>query len=186
MNKLFHTCILVSLTLLYSYSGYSQTTQYSDFAPSVFEGSTVTEEIYSPALEGNLQGNPSTQPVKVYLPPDYDNYPDNKYPVIYLLHPYTGDHNTYYEDYGILETVNQLISNKSIIPMIIVTPNAKTIYDGSFYTNSYVSGNWEDFIVQEVTQYIEGKYRVLDQQESIHTDLESTKVEIYQQCAQLR
>ena len=42
----------------FEFGGYSQTLHYSDFEPTIFEGSTVVENIYSPALEGNLQGNP--------------------------------------------------------------------------------------------------------------------------------
>jgi S-formylglutathione hydrolase FrmB len=123
-------------------------------------------DIVSPALEGNLQGNPPTQPVKVYLPPGYENFPDNSYPVVYLLHPYTGDYNIFYENFNLLSRLNKLIAEKSISPMIVVTPNAKTAYDGSFYVNSYVTGNWEDFIMEDVKNYIEDEYHILERQKS--------------------
>jgi len=138
-----------------------------DYVPTVFEGSTVVEQMYSPALEGNLQGNPSTQPVKIYLPPGYHDYPNNKYPVVYLLHAGDEcDYDNFYAYYGLLNTLNQLISSKTIVPMVIVTPNARAIYGNSCYTNSYVTGNWEDYIVQDVIQHVESKYLVLDQRDS--------------------
>jgi S-formylglutathione hydrolase FrmB len=167
MKKMITTSILFSLLFIFFQYGYSQTTQPSDFEPTAFVGSTVVDSIYSPALEGNLQGNPSTQPVKVYLPPHYENFPDNRYPVVYLLHP--GDicnYNYFYSADGLLEIVNQLIFNKTIVPMIIVTPNATTEYGNSCYTNSYVTGNWEDYIVQNVIGHVESKYLVLDQRDS--------------------
>jgi len=165
MKMSIHTIILISLLFLCSNRGYSQTTQYSDFLPSVFEGSTVVEDVYSPALEGNLQGNPSTQPVKVYLPPGYDNFTNNKYPVVYLLHGGREDYNSFYYEYDLLNKLNRLISERIMGPMIIVTPNASTDYGDSKYTNSYVSGNWEDYIIQDVIQSIESNYLILDQRE---------------------
>jgi S-formylglutathione hydrolase FrmB len=158
--------IFASLFLFNLYDGYSQSITYSDFEPTVFKGSTVVEHVYSPSLEGNLQNNPTTQPVKVYLPPGYDQYPGNVYPVVYLLHGNTQNYNSFYQRYSLANTVNNLISTKAIRPMIIVTPNAKTIYGGSHYTNSYVSGYWEDYIVKDVIRDIEGKYQILDQQDS--------------------
>ncbi len=166
MNKLSRTSILSSLYLLCSYSGYSQFTQYSDYEPTLFEGYTVVEQIYSPGLEGNLLRDTSTQPVKVYLPPSYDDFPENEYPVLYLLGGYTWDHNAYYDDHQLFERLNEMISRKIIVPMIVVTPNAKNKYDGSSYVNSYVTGNWEGYIVQDVIQGIENKYSVLKQPQS--------------------
>ena len=46
----------------------------ADLEPIVFTGSTDAVYVYSPGLEGNLLGDTSTQPVKVYLPPGYDPY----------------------------------------------------------------------------------------------------------------
>ena len=50
--------------------------------------------------------------------------------------------------------------------MIIVTPNADNSYDGSYYTNSYVTGNWEDFISQKLVDYIDANYRTI---KSVHS-----------------
>ena len=134
---------------------------------AIYKGKTVVEHVYSPGLENNLLGTPSTQAVKVYLPPGYDIFPHNKYPVVYLLHRYWSDYNSYYVSYPGLENIlNQLISGKVIVPMIVVTPNGSNRYLGSFYTNSCVTGNWEDYIVQDVIGGIEHKVRVLAQHES--------------------
>ena len=45
--------------------------------------------------------------------------------------------------------------------MIVVMPNARNAFDGSFYTNSPVTGNWEQFIVRDLVNYVDHKYRTL-------------------------
>jgi S-formylglutathione hydrolase len=166
MKKMITLSILFSLLFIFIQYGNSQTTQPSDFEPTVFEGSTEVDSIYSPALEGNLLGVPSNQPVKVYLPPSYENFPNNRYPVVFILHNHTNNYNVFFENHNIVEKLDRLISQKTISPMIIATPNAETKYGGSCYTNTYVSGNWEDYIINDVFQYIENSYFVLDQPES--------------------
>ena len=54
MKKLFAITSVFIVTFFLYIKGYSQTTQFSEFEPSVFEGSTVVDKVYSPALEGNL------------------------------------------------------------------------------------------------------------------------------------
>ena len=158
--------ILIVIILLTS-SGVSQTIQHPHFDPTIFEGSTNVMEVYSAALEDNLLGDSPTQPTRIYLPPGYNLYPDNEYPVIYLLHGHYGDHNTFYQsDNNLFQLLNRMISLKIIVPLIVVTPNGTNEYAGSMYTNSYVSGNWEDYIVQDVIQSIESKYNVLRQSRS--------------------
>jgi S-formylglutathione hydrolase FrmB len=50
--------------------------------------------------------------------------------------------------------------------MIVVTPNGKNAYDGCQYTNSYVIGNWENYIVQDVVQHVESNFHALMQRDS--------------------
>jgi S-formylglutathione hydrolase len=46
--------------------------------------------------------------------------------------------------------------------MIVVVPNGRNAYLGSFYTNSTVNGNWEDYVYRDVVSYIDGKYRTIN------------------------
>jgi hypothetical protein len=52
----------------------------------------VVDQITSPSLEGNLLGDPATREVIVYLPPSYNQ--GGNFPVVYLLHGYTGNART--------------------------------------------------------------------------------------------
>jgi S-formylglutathione hydrolase FrmB len=45
--------------------------------------------------------------------------------------------------------------------MIIVLANAQTLHNGSMYSNSVTTGNWEDFMSRDLVAYIDGHYRTL-------------------------
>jgi enterochelin esterase-like enzyme len=45
--------------------------------------------------------------------------------------------------------------------MIVVMPDQKTKWGGSFYSNSAVTGNWEDFTVKDLVAHVDSKYRTL-------------------------
>jgi poly(3-hydroxybutyrate) depolymerase len=58
------------------------------FSAQVLAQGTLEEiRVFSPALEGNLEGNDPERGVFVYLPPGYANS-DKRYPVVYFLHGY--------------------------------------------------------------------------------------------------
>lgn len=115
-------------------------------------------EIPAPSLQGNLLGDPTDQAVSVLLPPSY-NSSDRRYPVVYFLPGFGGDGSApnYFDPY---ETA-RLMRSGQIEEMILVTPNGANLVGGSFYVNSSVSGNWEDFILQDLVGYIDDNYRTL-------------------------
>ena len=47
--------------------------------------------------------------------------------------------------------------------MIIVVVNGANSLGGSFYVNSPVTGNWDDFVTQDVVGYVDAHYRTLPQ-----------------------
>ena len=51
-------------------------------------------------------------------------------------------------------------------PMIVVMPNAFTRFQGSFYGNSVVTGDWERFVTRELVDYIDTHYRTLARAQS--------------------
>src|SRR3954463_413579 len=62
--------------------------------------------------------------------------------------------------------MDTLVRNGAVREMIIVMPNGRNVFDGSFYTNSASAGNWDDFISKELVAYVDGKYRTLARPES--------------------
>lgn len=131
----------------------------------VASGRIVELKVPAPSLKGNLLGDPVEQPVVIYLPPSYDKDPAKRYPTIYLLHGYMGRPqewiNQGYEGMFLQPEMDTLIANAKTSEMIVVAPNGRNAYLGSFYTNSIVTGNWEDHITCDVVSFIDSRYRTL-------------------------
>jgi enterochelin esterase-like enzyme len=133
------------------------------------EGKLVYDTLHSRALEGNLLGDSADRQVIIYLPPSYKASPNRRYPVVYLLHGYTMraedwvGGGTYKGLFNILPGLNRFMSQNPNREMIVVMPDAYNKYQGSWYANSPVTGNWEDFIVQELVQHVDTTYRTQPQ-----------------------
>jgi S-formylglutathione hydrolase FrmB len=128
-------------------------------------GKFVDAKIPAPSLKGNLLGDPTEQAASIYLPPGYESAPTKRYPVIYLLHGYAGSNQTWTTDgefsLNIAPILDALIRSGKLRKVILVAPNANNAYNGSFYVNSPVTGNWEDYIFRDVVSYIDRNYRTL-------------------------
>lgn len=141
-------------------------------APSVLsqEGRLVRDKIHSASLEGTVTGESPDRSVTVYLPPSYDSSPLKRYPVIYLLHGIGDTDEEWVRRSDAWETIQGLMnkgnSEGKFGEMIIVMPDARTKWFGSFYTNSPVTGKWEEFTTNDLVKYIDGKYRTLAQAKS--------------------
>lgn len=129
----------------------------------------VREQVHSPALEGNLLGDPADQPVVIYLPPAYHET-SRRYPVLYLLHGIGDSPDVWvasaYQGMRIAATMDSLITAGAVQPMIVVMPHATNRYIGTYYTNSPVSGGWEDWIARDLVRHVDGAYRTLARAES--------------------
>ena len=134
------------------------------FAQQAFPaGQMITDTITSAALEGNKLGDPNTRNMTIYLPPGY-NDSDKAYPVIYLLHGFGGDERSLVDEVGeplAIFLIDSLIDAGTLKEMIIVMPDAKNKYGGSFYLNSELTGDYEDYIAHELVDYIDGRYRTI-------------------------
>jgi enterochelin esterase-like enzyme len=128
-------------------------------------GTLVQEAVYGHALEGNLFADSPRRTVFVYLPPCYARHPDRRYPVVYLLHGYQGSAKQWMSDgkdgWDIRDVMDRSIASGKVHEMIVVMPDAKNKLGGSFYTNSVVNGNWEEFLAHDLVAYVDGKYRTL-------------------------
>jgi S-formylglutathione hydrolase FrmB len=147
----------------------------SDMASEVLNiyfarGTLISTKLHSPGLEGNLLGDSPDRDVAIYLPPGYDLDESKSYPVLYFLHGITQFPSTWLGgwinvnvDFEVL--MNNMLGQGTLNPMIIVIPDSHNKYEGSYYTNSSVAGDWEDFIVKDVVQYMDENYRTLASRE---------------------
>ena len=133
------------------------------------EGRLVRETVHGVSIKKNVTGESPDRRVSVYLPPSYDTSPQKRYPTVYVLHGITDTDGTWISPWTrsgdpwqtIPGVMNRGIAEKRFGEMIIVMPDQLTKWGGSFYTNSAATGNWEDFTVGDLVNYIDGKYRTL-------------------------
>lgn len=127
-------------------------------------GRLVHATVHSPGLEDNLLGDSPNQRVSVYLPPGYDAEPERRYPALYLLHGFGGSPRDWTgSGYGmtIQGMMDSLVAVEAIREMIVVIPNGSNRYQGSFYMNSPVTGDWEDWIARDLVSHVDREYRTI-------------------------
>lgn len=127
--------------------------------------SIVIDSLYSAALE-NAGGENPTRRISIYLPHDYEENIDKRYPVIYYLHGFTSSDSTNLKWFETDKKLSIAFENAKIRPFILVVANQYTLYRGSFYTNSSLTGNWADFTARDLVNYIDQKYRTIPHRNS--------------------
>jgi len=125
------------------------------------KGSWEKINVHGKSLEGNLEGDSPDRDVFVYLPPSYATSPNRRYPVVYFLHGYAAHAETYWNSLSVPVAADADVANGSSREMIIVLPDAFTIYSGSMFSNSPTTGDWEAFIAHDLVAYIDGHYRTI-------------------------
>lgn len=119
-------------------------------------------EIAAPSLAENLVDELAERTIYVYLPPSYATS-EKRYPVVYYLPGY-GDSSVL--GFRLPNDMDALIESGAVQEMIVVVASGDSKPGGGFYVNSPVTGNWEDFIVQDVVGYVDANFRTLPQAES--------------------
>lgn len=128
------------------------------------KGTLINQNIQAPSLKNNMFKTITEQAIIVYLPPSYEAS-DKKYPVLYFLPGFSTSITAFtsgtFQGFRLQESMDELINEGKIKEMIVVIPNGGTFMLGSFYVNSPVRGNWEDFIVKDLVNYIDNNYRTI-------------------------
>jgi enterochelin esterase-like enzyme len=98
----------------------------------------------------------------IYLPPDYDKN-ERKYPVVYLLHGYTGNETDWIQQGEAPTLIDRAIANGTIPPMIVIMPDGQN----SWYVNSPTTNwNYEDFFIKEFIPRMDSMYRTRAKKDS--------------------
>jgi enterochelin esterase-like enzyme len=127
----------------------------------VRKGSWEKIKVHGKSLEGNLEGDSPDREVFVYLPPGYAGSPNRRYPVVYFLHGYAAHAETYWKSLSVPAAADAAIADGSSREMILVLPDAFTIYDGSMFSNSPTTGDWETFIAKDLPAFVDTHYRTI-------------------------
>ena len=164
-RNLFHASALAALLT----SGSSLPAQAQTIVPPPVSGAKpVTVErikVHSAAIEGNLEGEPADRDVIVFLPPSYKLDTGRRYPVVYALHGYFIGAEQWTGEIHVPQTIEGAFA-QGTQDMIVVLPDSKTVYLGSFYSSSATTGDFERFISRDLVTYIDAHYRTLPSRES--------------------
>ncbi len=123
----------------------------------------------SAILRDNPLGDPYIRDLIVYLPPGYEEH-DTRYPSVYCLSGFTGRGKMMLNDSAftpnLAERMDRLIDAGNVRPMILVMPDCFTYYGGSQYINSTATGNYENYLTQEIVPFVDENFRTLSHRDS--------------------
>jgi enterochelin esterase-like enzyme len=122
------------------------------------------------------RSNNVVRELNVYVPPDYDANPRQRYPVLYLLHGFANDHHSWHRYGRANDILDNLLAKKAIKPFIVVMPlgygGASVNGDGTGIPPAGASAFGGDFalyerdILEDIIPLIDGKYRTLANREN--------------------
>jgi enterochelin esterase-like enzyme len=122
-------------------------------------------KVHGSTLEGNLEGNSTDRDVLVYLPPSYRKDRKRRYPVLYALHGFSIGAQQWSGEIHVPQTIEGAFASGSR-EMIVVLPDSKTVHNGSMYSSSATTGDFENFIARDLVAYVDSHYRTLPRRES--------------------
>ena len=132
--------------------------------PAVIPGAKpVTVEhvkIHGTALEGNLEGDAVDRDVLVFLPPSYAQKKSQRFAVLYALHGYSIGAEQWSHEIHVPQTIEGAFA-QGAKEMIVVLPDSKTLHNGSMYSSSVTTGDFEHFIAHDLVAYIDAHYRTI-------------------------
>jgi enterochelin esterase-like enzyme len=138
--------------------------QVQTAAPPVVPGARpVTVEhikVHGQSLEGNLEGDAVDREVIVFLPPSYAKDKHRRYPVVYALHGYSIGAEQWTQEIHVPQTIEGAFA-QGANEMIVVLPDSKTVHNGSMYSSSVTTGDFERFISHDLVAYIDAHYRTI-------------------------
>jgi enterochelin esterase-like enzyme len=136
--------------------------------PVVADAKPVSVEhikIHGESLEGNLEGDAVDRDVFIFLPPSYSKDKHRRYPVVYALHGYSIGAEQWTHEIHVPQTIEGAFA-QGAKEMIAVLPDSKTMHNGSMYSSSVTTGDFEKFIAHDVVAYIDAHYRTIPNRES--------------------
>jgi S-formylglutathione hydrolase FrmB len=122
-------------------------------------------KIHGAGLDGNLEGNAADRDVLVFLPPSYPSQPNRRYPVLYALHGYSIGAEQWSREIHVPQTLEGAFA-QGAKDIIVVLPDSKTVHNGSMYSSSTTTGDFEAYIARDVVAYIDAHYRTIPKRTS--------------------
>ena len=158
-TKLRMLTVVLTLTLVPGLAAQVQT----EVPPVVPGAKPVTVEhikVHGASLEGNLEGDAVDRDVIVLLPPGYAVEKSRRYAVVYALHGYSIGAEQWTHEIHVPQTIEGAFA-QGAKEMIVVLPDSKTVHNGSMYSSSVTTGDFEQFVAHDVVAHIDAHYRTI-------------------------
>ncbi len=127
-------------------------------------GNIICRSLHAPSLSGNIMGVADDQQLAIYLPPSYGNT-SRRFPVLYFLPNFKTDLWRYtgatFQGFRFDQAMARQLKAGAANEMIIVIPNTVHFLGDSWYRNSPLTGNWEDFVVKDLVTYVDAQFRTI-------------------------
>jgi hypothetical protein len=138
---------------------------FAPYAVASSDSQVIGRQIRSEKFAQNKIGVSPVRNMVVYLPAGYERS-NARYPVIYFLPTPFDSYRAPFEKNGAQELFDRAIRAGVIDKFILVCVDMTTPVGSSWYVNSPVTGNWEDFVVQELVPYVDKSFRTLPSRDS--------------------
>ncbi|MBM4779360.1 MAG: esterase family protein, partial [Archangiaceae bacterium] len=129
------------------------------------KGTIQLFQVFAGSLEGNPLNDPSTRTIPVYLPPGYADSPEQRYPVVYFLHGFSGNGlqwlNTSPFTRTVPERLDFLIAQQGLPPCIGVFVDGWTSLGGSQWINSEGIGRYRDYVARDLVAFVDRTFRTV-------------------------
>jgi hypothetical protein len=120
----------------------------------------VVQQLRGESLSHSLIGTDPARKVVVYLPAGYEST-TQRYPVIYYLPNPLAKFDVDSYRGQVRGLLDRAMAAGQIGKLILVAVDMATQLGCSWYVNSPVTGNWEDFMIRELVPYVDANFRTL-------------------------
>ncbi len=123
-------------------------------------------DVDSALLKGNPLGDPHQRRLPVYVPPQYHEHPQQRFPVAFYLTGYSGWGDMKVTEQKAWQTplwaqFDEAIAAGKMAPMLVAFPDCFTKFGGSQYRNSPVTGQYADHVTDELVPLVDQHFRTL-------------------------
>ena len=129
------------------------------------KGTIQIHNVFAGSLEGNPLGDGSTRTIPVYLPPGYDANPEQRYPVVFFLHGFSGSGmqwlNTSAFTRNVPERLDWLIENNKVPGVIGIFVDGWSSLGGSQWINSEGIGRYRDYVARDLIHWADRTFRTV-------------------------
>jgi S-formylglutathione hydrolase FrmB len=164
MTTLARAALVASVALAAPLAAQVQT-EVPPVVPGARPASVERVKIHGAALEGNLEGNAVDRDAIVFLPPSYAMEKSRRYPVVYALHGYSIGAEQWAREIHVPQTLEGAFAQGGQ-EVIVVLPDSKTVHNGSMYSSSVTTGDFERYVSDDVVAWTDAHYRTIPRRSS--------------------